>query len=969
MANTKNSLEKFRISIRDPKVKLTNKSAKNLIKNARTNFSPLTWKKILPWLYQVNSPSLRRILPRRIESWGHLQFSFAIGQKSLFEEIEWALLCIEQNKEIIKSFRTTAESYEQLYILGNSSDAKTVLEKIKKDIGYSFWLIKASIHHAATFDGLEAQKEVAHTILHESPRSLTSFLSWYMSERNEEKVSATGFSRRMTEILDGTFHIPELQRLLLCELLGATVNKDFALTLAAYSTGSAIDYYEVLVALIRLICKEKLDPESDEKIQTARQRLSLVANDVRLNDKKLQLQNNSEEISTISLLNNIDQWAVQTTLAGYTPLPRSKIAPHISSLLSEYLAIVTRNNDREELQQKFDKFSMNASHLVFVSSLEQSLTRRTKCLTNDTAYSKTEIAEGVQNILKEDCVFYSAAEEAYISALNAPPSNKILISRLTNIHNSDEKMRFLLAEQLRSATKQGRQKNIVDFLELSVAIIVHQNTIFQEIDHSPIYDAIFGKLKNWKSDIRAAIFVDHYIQYTGSTRLDTKLQLLVKWILESETLKLSNNETSDEQPKNEIIHFLRYVCIQKNLTLLATIEKSGDRRRERMAICRRLIDLDQRNSSIYEDEIKDLTLDNLKEEGLHKFDQSRVFVNVQGLLKICAVDYTESFERFLDLCRLPESDAPQPTAVLRDLVSTGKSGLDVIASKQGLSEVKEIFLDMLHGLADGYLNDPAHGLDSFLSLRIRHGSMASSIRGPLEEAQLTTSHSKLGDKRNYEPNFYWLSELCEDGANSIVNEKLNNFAHDADTLINNVISDYVQIASIDHPNGVFKLLLPEDLIDSLQIKAQTMKQSKEFFDLCFKTFGFALEPCLINLRSIIEHEIKRPLDELLSKLARDIDTVVPNEKSTQFTHVVNQTRVTVQQAVDRVMGWYQLRDYIESIRTYSIEELVEICVAIAQNTHTGFTPNVRSAISKEDKSLRVSTSTNASIFRCGIHND
>lgn len=181
-------LDRFRMSIRDSRVKLTHASAREIITQARTEFSPATWQTVVPWLYAVLTPQLRRLLPRKLEVWGHVQIPMAPITQTLEKELWWCAACVEQSIQPLVTFLVLSEKYEQAYAQGDRTRCEQILIEIQATTGYSLWLLRASIHNAATFEGLEAQKERAHSIIRSSPRSLASFLSWYISERNEEKV-------------------------------------------------------------------------------------------------------------------------------------------------------------------------------------------------------------------------------------------------------------------------------------------------------------------------------------------------------------------------------------------------------------------------------------------------------------------------------------------------------------------------------------------------------------------------------------------------------------------------------------------------------------------------------------------------------------------------------------------------------------------------------------------------------------
>lgn len=962
------ALDSYRNSIRDKRVKLTNSAALELIRTLRVGFSHSTWEILVPLLLRVESLSLRRLLPRKVEYWNQIQLPIDVPKVNLIMELRLCLVFFQQSNEILISFRNLVTLYENSYIIGNKDRCCEILADIQDKTGYSLWLLRTTIHHAATFEGLEIQKERAHSIIRMSPRSLVSFLSWQTSERNEEKVSVAGFSRRMRETIEQDHIAKWTQAFLLRELINELPADADALGGLLFSNfqNSVVDYYECAVAILTKVASvPALQNELGNDVADIASGFFNLAADRRL--KKVAIAINftfqpgfdpsifQESKEVDGELANVDISTVESVLLARPIQHFSNESAHILSLLDDYRNVVTRSAKRDDIYPRMEKFFTNASHLCLTESFRQGYERRSLPTTELVPFSKYS-SEFTANFNPSG---WTGSEKlahwtGYLGIFSKRPSIDAAQQDLTVVATLSEAERFLLSERLRSLLETFDADNLEGWLTTTVGIIVWHPTMFREVNSKILEDHIVANLAKWRGSITASIFLHHRIKITAKQRLDSKLQLLVKWVLELPSGLACHAHLNITQDQAFFVYFLRYVCSQKNLTLLAAVNRSSDRRRERMAICRRLIEMDSSNSSAYEDEIKDLTLDDLKEEGLHNFDQSRVFVNVIGLREIALVEYTEAYERFCDLSTIPEGNVVPSVDVLRDLIRANKEGKEVLKLQASMSEVKTVFLDMLHGLADIYLNNPVHGLDSFLSLRIRHGSMASSIRGPLEEAQLITSHGKSTNIVDYERNEYWITGigLAADESDA-VDRLLRTFSRSIDLLISTAVSQYVQIHGPDHQKGAFRISLPEETIASLAEQGRVMRGANEFFNLCFKRFGFALTPCLAKMRSTIEDEIKTPLDSMLSKLAIDLSLLVGQQRASSFTHVVNQSRVAIQQAVDRVIGWFQLRDTIDSTRTYSIEELVEVCIAIARNTHTGFTPIVTPSISSRDRKLRV----------------
>jgi hypothetical protein len=84
-----------------------------------------------------------------------------------------------------------------------------------------------------------------------------------------------------------------------------------------------------------------------------------------------------------------------------------------------------------------------------------------------------------------------------------------------------------------------------------------------------------------------------------------------------------------------------------------------------------------------------------------------------------------------------------------------------LASLMALSlpknEMDDLFQAMIINLRDEFISSAEHGLDGYLSVRIRHGTLVSQLRSPLEAANLITKkHSETGA---YYSNEHWKKKL------------------------------------------------------------------------------------------------------------------------------------------------------------------------------------------------------------------
>lgn len=947
-----NKLKKLQMNLRGAQKKTSAVQGLSIVNSARSDFSATTLGSIMPNLYEIKVANLQKFLPRKLDLWSQIQRSPSLSEISLEKELDWAMLNIKQNSDLLSRFRIHVEKLQDSYLRDDAAECRGILEILELECGKSLWLARAVINIAAVFEGLEAQKAKSREFLHASPRSITSFLSWYVSERNEEKVSLSGFVSRIEEVLP-IIPSEEMLATIRWELLDAFPKDEKGITslLRAHAASSIIDYYECFIRIMIDILEEAHSGRMasarmiDALLETARHlkdnRLSKYLPIAKREDSVTTFEN--KEHSRFQIAKGVDRALVTAALCGQKIL--EPVGP-VAAAINELYAVATRDPSRDKSFSRLEKFVMNAAFLPVSSSMKRCMERRSiSCSPIEAFVERDEF----QDLNEEEEVKVAR----YIDIFEVGADISVDLNIIRELNNTPAAERLLFCERIRlHADRLAITQDDDRSVDLVSECIIHFPTMAREFDLRGLSIRLTSNIKRWAKRPRTAIIFNYLIESATDPSLESRLQLLVKWTLDdSESLQ----SVPLARERGAWIHFLRQVCLQKNLTLLAEVTHSSDLRTKRMQICRRLLELDSGNSSKYEDEIKQLTLDQMKEDGVHIFDQSRVYVNVEGLLSIAARQYTESLERFKALRKLPQGAAANDREIaLRDLLPRSPDSDELIRSSKVMSESREVFISLLNGLATLYLSDPNNGLDSYLSLRIRHGSMASSIRGPLEEAQLVTTRGPSLEAAAYERNTHWLEKLCAglDYYEDDIDSLLRNFSKQVDGMITETIAKYLQVLSPLHPHGVFKLSLLEVEIEHLS-EVGVRKTSTEFFDECFSIFGIAMTPCLERMQTIIQQEIKYPIDLLLTAMAVSVEETVGAIQASTFVHVVNQTRIAVQQAADKVTSWFQLGDSIKSGQTFAIEELVAICVAVAKNTHSGFSPTIVTHLSESDRRLTV----------------
>jgi hypothetical protein len=204
---------------------------------------------------------------------------------------------------------------------------------------------------------------------------------------------------------------------------------------------------------------------------------------------------------------------------------------------------------------------------------------------------------------------------------------------------------------------------------------------------------------------------------------------------------------ADKFDRMELVYFLRYLCVPEVMDVSYDVyESSMELLDERINVCAMLVDLDPDRRDEYAEEIRALTKYKAIQDGLQNIDRSRVHVNADAIGRWAGRELAEDFNRYKNLQEanvdLPGAAAPQRTA--------GKTAagveLDVVAYPD--KEASALLDKIVESVKTEYLHNADHGLDAYLSMRVRHGSLSGHLRGPLEERKLIVLRLSAGIGEN-----------------------------------------------------------------------------------------------------------------------------------------------------------------------------------------------------------------------------
>ncbi len=401
---------------------------------------------------------------------------------------------------------------------------------------------------------------------------------------------------------------------------------------------------------------------------------------------------------------------------------------------------------------------------------------------------------------------------------------------------------------------------------------------------------------------------------------------------------------------SSLVYFLRFVCIEQVMDNSISFESSEEIAQERVNVCRLLLNLDSKNSEIYQSEIKNI-LRRLKiKKKIREIEKSKIYIDIESLWELAKKSHKENFNRYisflqdgLDNIDLTLRESAKKTADEGDI-----EGLLSLALPN--NEINNLFERMVVDCRDQFVSSTEHGLDGYLSVRIRHGTLYSHLRSPFELHKLITQ--KTHSSGNYKTNVYWLNKLNLAGTDQekIFQEYFDNFSAKVDSLVDKINNDWVQIKLNREERGLFDFTLIKSQVAYLASLINENTTFEEFLDVVFRFFYEQLEISLKNIRKSLQSTAKTEANNILTQLQTDIDKLSLFIDIGDLSASISKGRTEIQFAIDRVTEWFRFFQSIEK-EPFSIEDAISIAEESVRISCTEF--NLNLFISDEMKNFKI----------------
>ncbi|MEB9553200.1 hypothetical protein P4J60_30350 [Bacillus cereus] len=447
--------------------------------------------------------------------------------------------------------------------------------------------------------------------------------------------------------------------------------------------------------------------------------------------------------------------------------------------------------------------------------------------------------------------------------------------------------------------------------------------LIEDVDLKRILDDLEKKEKNNKN-IDYPIVYELFTRYVGSEKEELRSDILEDFLNSYNVDLISELQEVDFKRfnKEKFIYFLKEVCVIDVLSKLWIIETEHEAEEERINICNLLAEIDSDNIEIYNEEIKEITRVKRIKTVKREIETSKIYVDENGLKNLLKRGLKESYVRF-------ENFKYKEGGHLDEVYRLNMNSYIISIPK---NEKIDIFESMVKEIRDQFVFSKEYGLDGYLSVGIRHGTLVGQLRGAIEREKLITIRDSITNE--YTPNNYWIERV--EPIDNINREKLilalNSFSERFDAIVGSLKEEKVQITTESKyiPNSYFEYTISPRVIHSLYLSliSDNGMNLERFIDEIIIYLWIRTEMNLDRIKYYISNEFLDSINDYFDKLLFDIECIQGKGTLLDLKRRIIETKTNMAHEINQVSNWFNRSEGL-NVREFEIDLAYEIGLEVA----------------------------------------
>jgi hypothetical protein len=451
----------------------------------------------------------------------------------------------------------------------------------------------------------------------------------------------------------------------------------------------------------------------------------------------------------------------------------------------------------------------------------------------------------------------------------------------------------------------------------------------------------WNSILTFGASVELCICLDLYLQSSGDRRARTYKRYAVEELMRSlncsDLLSLMTIVKAAEIPDDQIEYFFDSVCDIYTLELLPKVGNSRNAQDLRVRLLRSL----SVNSTIsphrFREEADVIEASLNVNDGLEMLDASRVYVDEARILPGVQRELSADFQRYLDLVKLGVGVSDSFSDILKSIKHPSEKTFQI-----PINDADDLFGAITFRIRDRFLFDPASGLDIHIGRRIRHGTIASQLRGPLEARSLIGQRPKLGADYDPPDGIQNLLGTLDRKSRQRVSAAFSRFSEAIDNLIVHLRDETFHVRSKEKPRGIFDVPVNPVFLALARSIAQACPSIEDYSRHCVQMFWMLLSAKMAAERPPMENETRKAISTAFERLGQELRAAGVADATLHVS--IQQALEELRRHVVELGSWMRVPKSSIEGRTFSIQRTVDVATALVKGQRSGFKPEIVSSV-------------------------
>lgn len=475
-------------------------------------------------------------------------------------------------------------------------------------------------------------------------------------------------------------------------------------------------------------------------------------------------------------------------------------------------------------------------------------------------------------------------------------------------------------------------------LKVTVDVYIKNPSVISKVSFKDLCLAL-NDPKNWIGSVYEPIFFEMYSSYFSKDK-DAHLRYCFEFFQEKNKFNSPAEIVAkkDELGSDVIIQYLSKVCTPDVMRQSLLYNGTKEVEDERIRICRVLSDLDENRSSIYLDEVRERVKVQEISSGLEIVEQSLVYVDINAITKSLKSRLKDSYSKYRVLATLRKDSNKEFNDIVHALKEATPSLKNLVFLPLEKDESGSVFEVMFREVTNEFLKSD-HGLNAFLSTRIRHGKLRNLLRKSVEEEFLVTA--RRPNAGGYIRNDYWKTRLKSLSPNTIekILDCFDIFSRSFDDKITYILDILLRVEVINssevnaNPSAWF--IYRSSLLEVAVMRADENPEASldDFIDRCIELLWQKTDANLAEVKRALTGYLKDDFLNIFDTFSKSI-LDLSHGGGVQLIDAIARARNNAQLKINTAANWFN-RSVVYDRRDYRIEIAVNIAIAIINNIRSG----------------------------------